>query len=236
MRPTTAATRSFSAGSDDWPPTTSRCIAGDIGEPKLGLDDATWDRLAHNVDRIVHPAALVNHVLPYSEEFGPNVVGTAEVIRLAITAQIKPVTYLSTVAVAMSVAASDFVEDGDIRDVSPVRPVDSSYANGYANSKWAGEVLLREAHDLCGLPVAVFRSDMILAHTPIRRTAQRAGRLHAAPAERSGDRHRAGLVLRAGRRRASAAGPLRRAASRLRRRVDRRPWPRSRRTTTGRST
>jgi len=140
-------------------------IAGDIGEPKLGLDDATWDRLAHNVDRIVHPAALVNHVLPYSEEFGPNVVGTAEIIRLAITAQIKPVTYLSTVAVAMSVAANDFIEDGDIRDVSPVRPVDSSYANGYANSKWAGEVLLREAHDLCGLPVAVFRSDMILAHT-----------------------------------------------------------------------
>ena len=104
-------------------------------------------------------------MLPYSELFGPNVVGTAEMIRLAITAQIKPVTYLSTVAVAMSVAADDFVEDGDIRDVSPVRPVDSSYANGYANSKWAGEVLLREAHDLCGLPVAVFRSDMILAHT-----------------------------------------------------------------------
>ncbi|HEV7850219.1 MAG TPA: thioester reductase domain-containing protein, partial [Mycobacterium sp.] len=140
-------------------------VAGDIGEPQLGLDGATWDRLAHNIDQIIHPAALVNHVLPYSEEFGPNVVGTAEIIRLAITAQIKPVTYLSTVAVAMSVAASDFVEDGDIRDVSPVRPVDSSYANGYANSKWAGEVLLREAHDLCGLPVAVFRSDMILAHT-----------------------------------------------------------------------
>jgi fatty acid CoA ligase FadD9 len=139
-------------------------IAGDIGEPNLGLDAATWDRLAHNVDQIIHPAALVNHVLPYSEEFGPNVVGTAEVIRLAITAQIKPVTYLSTVAVAMSVAAHDFVEDGDIREVSSQRPVDSTYANGYANSKWAGEVLLREAHDLCGLPVAVFRSDMILAH------------------------------------------------------------------------
>lgn len=145
-------------------------IAGDIGEPNLGLDSATWDRLAHDVDQIIHPAALVNHVLPYSEEFGPNVVGTAEVIRLAITAQIKPVTYLSTVAVALSVAAQDFVEDGDIRDISPVRPVDSSYANGYANSKWAGEVLLREAHDLCGLPVAVFRSDMILAHT--RNTGQ----------------------------------------------------------------
>ncbi len=46
-----------------------------------------------------------------------------------------------------------------------MRAVDDSYANGYGNSKWGGEVLLREAHDLCGLPVAVFRSDLILAHS-----------------------------------------------------------------------
>jgi fatty acid CoA ligase FadD9 len=140
-------------------------LSGDIGQPNLGLDEATWDRLAQSVDLIVHPAALVNHVLPYSQLFGPNVVGTAELIRLAVTTRIKPITYLSTVAVAMSVDPVDFQEDGDIRVISPVRRIDQTYANGYANSKWAGEVLLREAHDLCGLPVAVFRSDMILAHT-----------------------------------------------------------------------
>ena len=140
-------------------------IAGDIGEPNLGLGQTSWDQLARSVDLIVHPAALVNHVLPYHQLFGPNVVGTAEVIRLAITERIKPVTYLSTVAVAMSSAPDDFVEDGDIRTVSPIRHIDDSYANGYANSKWAGEVLLREAHDLSGLPVAVFRSDQILAHS-----------------------------------------------------------------------
>ncbi|WP_083184799.1 carboxylic acid reductase [Mycobacterium malmoense] len=140
-------------------------VAGDIGEPNLGLDGATWGALAGSVDLIVHPAALVNHVLPYDQLFGPNVVGTAEVIRLAITERIKPVTYLSTVAVAMSVDPPEFTEDGDIRAISPVRPIGDGYANGYANSKWAGEVLLREAHDLCELPVAVFRSDMILAHS-----------------------------------------------------------------------
>jgi fatty acid CoA ligase FadD9 len=140
-------------------------IAGDIGEPNLGLDQELWERLASTVDLIVHPAALVNHVLPYDQLFGPNVVGTAELIRLAISARIKPITYLSTVAVALSVRPGTFAEDGDIRVISPVRPIDASYANGYANSKWAGEVLLREAHDLCRLPVAVFRSDMILAHS-----------------------------------------------------------------------
>ncbi|MEZ0351334.1 carboxylic acid reductase [Mycobacterium sp. pR1184] len=140
-------------------------IVGDIAEPNLGLDQATWQRLAQDVDMIVHPAALVNHVLPYDQLFGPNVVGTAELIRLAITTRIKPVTYMSTVAVAFTVDPAKFAEDGDIRTVSAVRPVDDSYANGYANSKWGGEVLLREAHDLCGLPAAVFRSDMILAHS-----------------------------------------------------------------------
>jgi fatty acid CoA ligase FadD9 len=140
-------------------------LPGDIGQPNLGLSEQTWERLAGNVDLIVHPAALVNHVLPYDQLFGPNVVGTAEIIRLAITARIKPVTYLSTIAVGMQVAPGEFVEDGDIRTVSPVRAIDDSYANGYGNSKWAGEVLLRGAFDLCGLPVAVFRSDFILAHS-----------------------------------------------------------------------
>ncbi|MGQ4599077.1 carboxylic acid reductase [Nocardia sp. R6R-6] len=138
-------------------------IPGDIGDPRLGLDDRAWHELAERVDRIVHPAALVNHVLPYRQLFGPNVVGTAELIRLALTTRLKPFTYLSTVAVATQIDPDVFTEDGDIREISPVRAVDDSYANGYGNSKWAGEVLLREANDLCGLPVTVFRSDMILA-------------------------------------------------------------------------
>ena len=139
-------------------------IAGDITKPQFGISEQTWDGLAQRVDLIVHPAALVNHVLPYRQLFGPNVIGTAEVIRLALSARIKPVSYLSTVSVAMTVEPGRFEEDGDIRAISPVRPIDDSYANGYGNSKWAGEVLLREAHDLCGLPVSVFRSGMILAH------------------------------------------------------------------------
>ncbi|MFD8744826.1 carboxylic acid reductase [Streptomyces sp. NPDC059616] len=140
-------------------------LAGDIGEPHLGLDEDTWNGLADTVDLIVHPAALVNHVLPYRQLFGPNVVGTAELIRLALTARIKPVTYVSTVAVEAGAGMPALGEDADIRGAGPVRRIDQGYANGYATSKWAGEVLLREAHDLCGLPVTVFRSDMILAHS-----------------------------------------------------------------------
>ncbi|SHU01047.1 thioester reductase-like protein [Mycobacteroides abscessus subsp. abscessus] len=140
-------------------------IAGDKGEANLGLSQEVWQRLADTVDFIVDPAALVNHVLPYSELFGPNALGTAELIRIALTTRIKPFAYVSTIAVGGSVAPGEFVEAADVRVMSAVRPVDDSYANGYGNSKWAGEVLLREANDLCGLPVSVFRCDMILADT-----------------------------------------------------------------------
>lgn len=138
-------------------------LAGDKGESDLGLDEKTWQRLADTVDLIVDPAALVNHVLPYDQLFGPNVVGTAELIKLALTTKLKPFIYLSTVGVGDQVEPSKFVEDADVRQMSATRSVNDGYANGYGNSKWAGEVLLREAHDLSGLPVAVFRCDMILA-------------------------------------------------------------------------
>lgn len=139
-------------------------IAGDIGEPNLGLNEATWKRLGDTVDLIVHPAAHVNHILPYRQLFGPNVVGTAELIRLAVTSKQKTVNYISTAAV---IEQSDEVisEDADIRIAIPVRTIEDAHANGYTISKWAGEVLMREAHDLCDLPVAVFRSNMIMAHS-----------------------------------------------------------------------
>jgi fatty acid CoA ligase FadD9 len=140
-------------------------IAGDKGEANLGLDAQTWQRLTDTVDLIVDPAALVNHVLPYSQLFGPNALGTAELIRVALTTKKKPYIYVSTVGVGTSIEPGQFTEDRDIRSISATRAVDDSYANGYNNSKWAGEVLLREAHDLCGLPVSVFRCDMILADT-----------------------------------------------------------------------
>jgi fatty acid CoA ligase FadD9 len=140
-------------------------IAGDKGEANLGLDQQTWQRLADTVDLIIDPAALVNHVLPYSELFGPNALGTAELLRIALTTKLKAYTYVSTIGVGDQIQPGKFVEDADIRVISATRKINDGYANGYGNSKWAGEVLLREAHDLCGLPVAVFRCDMILADT-----------------------------------------------------------------------
>jgi thioester reductase-like protein len=90
-------------------------------------------------------------------------VGTTELIRIALTTKLKSFSYVSTADVRTQIESSAFTEDADIRLICPTRAVDDSYGDGYANSKWASEVLLREANDLCGLPVGVFRCDVILA-------------------------------------------------------------------------
>ncbi len=96
-------------------------IAGDKGEADLGLDPQTWQRLADTVDLIVDPAALVNHVLPYSQLFGPNALGTAELIRIALTTKQKPFVYVSTIGVGAGIDLSKFIEDADIRVISATR-------------------------------------------------------------------------------------------------------------------
>ncbi|MEU9807292.1 amino acid adenylation domain-containing protein [Mycobacterium sp. NPDC050853] len=140
-------------------------VAGDKGEAGLGLTEETWQRLADTVDVIVDSAAVVSGALSYGELFGPNVAGTAELIRLAFTTKLKMFTFVSTANVGDPIKRVAFTEDADIRDICATRAIKDSYANGYGSSKWAGEVLLREAHDLCGLPIGVFRCDMILADT-----------------------------------------------------------------------
>lgn len=141
-------------------------VCGDLSQPLLGLGRVQFDKLAAQVDHIVHPAALVNHRLSYQNLFEPNVVGTAELIRLALTGRQKRFDYVSTVGVPyMLDGLRSAPEETDVRTVSKAVPINDSYANGYTASKWAGEVLLREANALFGLPVNVFRPNMIMPHS-----------------------------------------------------------------------
>lgn len=138
-------------------------IPADLAQPRLGLTEDRWADLARRVELIVHSGALVNHVLPYSQLFAANTSATAELIALAVSTTRKPLRFVSTVAVAARPDGSLIGEDADIRVASAQRATGTGYAAGYASSKWAAEVLLRQGAEL-GIPVTVFRSDMILAH------------------------------------------------------------------------
>lgn len=140
-------------------------LCGDLAEPNLGLDADIYAMLARETDQIVHPAALVNHRLSYENLFAPNVVGTARLIALALKTRQKRFDYVSTVGVpALLPSLTSAPEETDVRDVPEPVGLSDNYANGYAASKWAGEVLLREANAVFGLPVNVFRPNMIMPH------------------------------------------------------------------------
>lgn len=141
-------------------------LAGDLMRPRFGLTEDTFDRLAGELSLIVHNGALVNHAYAYPQLFEPNVLGTVEAIRLAMRRRLKAVSYLSTVGVVGGARPGGRVsEDIDPGALWAERPVNTGYAVGYATSKWAGEVLVREYHDRTGAPVSVFRPTMILTPT-----------------------------------------------------------------------
>ena len=51
--------------------------------------------LAASVDTIIHNEALTDYALPYRKLFRPNVLGTVNVIRLALTLRAKAVAFIS---------------------------------------------------------------------------------------------------------------------------------------------
>jgi len=107
--------------------------------------------------------------MSYKDLFQPNVAGTLALIELALAERIKPIDFVSSRGVlALPGAGGADLETADIRAALPRITPGDDYASGYAASKWAGEVLLRNAHEQFGLPVNVFRSGMLMAHRKFR--------------------------------------------------------------------
>lgn len=145
-------------------------LAGDLMKPRLGLADGVYARLSREVDLVVHNGALVNHALGYEALFEPNVLGTVTAMRFALAGRVKSLSYVSTVGVMSGWSGPGRVvgEDEDVRALFREKPTESGYAAGYGASKWASEVLLRDAHEKLGLPVLVFRPSEIMAHSAYR--------------------------------------------------------------------
>ncbi len=123
-------------------------VEGDVTQTHFGLPPEHYEQLCTAVDCIVHNAAVVDHILGYRELFAPNVLGTVEIIRFAVTQRAKTINYVSTIAVQR--------EDG----TNP-----TSLAAGYAATKRASERLLKELHDRVGIPVRIYRPSHIMAHS-----------------------------------------------------------------------
>jgi thioester reductase-like protein len=133
-------------------------VPGDLTKDRLGLPAPRFDALAERIDVIYHLAAVVNLAYKYELLKPTNVDGTRQVLRLAATGRIKPVNHLSSYAPFDSVhnAGRVFSEE----DV----PRSDGLPNGYCESKWVSERMVRHARD-AGLPVAIYRVGWVAGHS-----------------------------------------------------------------------
>ena len=130
---------------------------GDLGAPLLGMPEDTFDRLAREVDVIIHAGAAVNLIYPYEALKTVNVGGTREVLRLACRGEAKPVHHISTNGI-FPPGQGVCREDADLDDLADARE------DGYGQSKWVAEKLVWEAAER-GLPACVYRPGNISGHS-----------------------------------------------------------------------
>ncbi|XP_075266110.1 uncharacterized protein LOC142358577 isoform X2 [Convolutriloba macropyga] len=125
-------------------------IKADLSLEQLGVDEETYNMLQYEVDIIIHAAAQVNLVYPYTALRRANVFGTQNIIKLAGSAKIKPLHYISTNAIFPARPGFTYKEEEDL----------DQYANdlteGYGQSKWVSEQLVCRARER-GFPIVVYR-------------------------------------------------------------------------------
>ncbi|HXM54815.1 MAG TPA: thioester reductase domain-containing protein [Candidatus Dormibacteraeota bacterium] len=128
-------------------------VAGDLGRPYLGLGRSTYRRLAAEVDLVIHNGSWSSFVLPYQSLKPINVLGTLEILRLAGRTRVKPVHYVSSLAV--------FPGHREVKHFDEVVLTDpDGVVGGYPQSKWVADRLTTLAGER-GLPVAVHRPGQI---------------------------------------------------------------------------
>ena len=127
-----------------------RCVRGDVSAPRLGLDEATYDRLAATVDAVVHCAAVTDFNRTDGSLEATNVDGTEHMV--AFAAQAGAVLYHVSTAFVHTTA------DGER----------GRTALGYAESKATAEDVVRAA----GVPHVILRPSVVIGDSRTGEIAQ----------------------------------------------------------------
>jgi thioester reductase-like protein len=129
-------------------------VQGDVRDPHLGLDRDRYARLAAQVDRIVHCAAIVQFDADPEVYEAVNVDGTGHVIDFA---RARPGAPAALVSVSTAYVCGE--RDGPISEADASRP--ERFANPYEASKFASEAKVREAM-ADGMTAAIARPSIVV--------------------------------------------------------------------------
>ena len=133
-------------------------VTGDLTQPRFGLSDEEYSRLAEEVDLVFHCAASVNYLYSYPAIKPHTVGGTTEVIKFACHAKTKPLLYISSNGIFPGGDATPYLENSDIDGFA------DRMEGGYNQAKWVAERMVWAAASR-GLPVCMFRPGNIGHHS-----------------------------------------------------------------------
>lgn len=142
-------------------------LIGDLEYKHFGLSDERWQKLVSQIDVIIHNGALVHWVYPYSTLRGPNVLATVNVMDLCTEGKPKFFSFVSSTSNIDNdyyVKLSDsLVEQGKsgILEADDLEGSRTGLGNGYGQSKWAAEHVIRAAGKR-GLRGAIIRPGYVV--------------------------------------------------------------------------
>jgi thioester reductase-like protein len=127
-------------------------IAGDIAEPRLGLDEKTHGRLSSEITHVFHLAAIYNLAVPLAVATRVNVGGTGNVLDLCLAADgLERLAYVSTAYVAGT-------RTGVVYEHELV--MGQGFKNHYESTKFQAEVWVRELMDR--VPTTILRPAIVV--------------------------------------------------------------------------
>jgi thioester reductase-like protein len=127
-------------------------LVGDIGDRRLGLSDADYDRLCGEVTSAHHLAAIYNLAVPLEVAQKVNVEGTANVLDLcARCKQLDRLNYVSTAYVAG-------MRTGVVYEHELI--MGQQHKNHYESTKFQAEVWVRER--MGDIPTTVYRPAIVV--------------------------------------------------------------------------
>ena len=127
-------------------------VAGDITDPRLGLDAARYDELAARVDTVWHLAAVYDLAVPEEVARRVNVDGTRHVLDFCdACADFRRLVYVSTCYVSGD-------RTGRVMEADLERG--QGFKNHYESTKFAAEVEVQRRWDR--LPTVIFRPAVVV--------------------------------------------------------------------------
>jgi NAD(P)-dependent dehydrogenase (short-subunit alcohol dehydrogenase family) len=129
-------------------------IAGDLGQPRLGVADEDVELLAGEVDHLFHLAAVYDMTADAETQRLANVEGTRHMVELAEAAEAGHVHMMSSIAAAglyRGVWREDMFEEAEDLDNHP-----------YFRTKHDSEGIVR---DECSRPWRVYRPGIVVGHS-----------------------------------------------------------------------